>query len=349
MIKEIAKDFIGNCSTYYYHLENKNFAKRVLRSIESVKGKTDSKLIKLSNDYARDILGWIGYSPWLYVYSAIAESFKEGWIPDNYYGKIVVPSVQGDYGKISYLKSLTHKIFSSNVFPDLAYYVNGLWVSIDNKILSENSIKENLFKKSKVVVFKIDNSIQGKGVYFFEEKNFEPRMIHLLGNGVVQYYINQHNYFDEFTPNSVATLRCTTVIDDNGNPSLRACYLRIGRNADAHVKSVSHIRVPVNLKTGELDELGYMTNWVAIDKHPDTGTIFSKKQIPFFTKCVSVVLELHKLMPFSRSIGWDVIVDEQNEIKIMEWNGEHNDIKFSEATQGPCFSDLGWENLWRNK
>jgi hypothetical protein len=29
----------------------------------------------------------------------------------------------------------------------------------------------------------------------------------------------------------------------------------------------------------------------------------------------------------------------------MEWNGEHNDVKSSEATQGPCFSDLNWERL----
>jgi hypothetical protein len=33
----------------------------------------------------------------------------------------------------------------------------------------------------------------------------------------------------------------------------------------------------------------------------------------------------------------------------MEWNGWHNDIKFSEAADGPCFADLGWQNLWRLK
>ena len=68
-------------------------------------------LIKLSNEYACDIFGWIGFSPWLYVYSALAQTFKEGWIPDNYYGKIVVPALKGDYGKIADLKSLT----SSNI------------------------------------------------------------------------------------------------------------------------------------------------------------------------------------------------------------------------------------------
>jgi hypothetical protein len=30
-------------------------------------------------------------------------------------------------------------------------------------------------------------------------------------------------------------------------------------------------------------------------------------------------------------------------VQVMEWNGFHNDIKFSEATQGPCFADLGFQ------
>ena len=53
------------------------------------------------------------------------------------------------------------------------------------------------------------------------------------------------------------------------------------------------------------------------------------------------------MVPFAICIGWDMIIDTNNEIQIMEWNGSHNDIKFSEATQGPCFSNLGWDKLWK--
>ena len=54
-------------------------------------------------------------------------------------------------------------------------------------------------------------------------------------------------------------------------------------------------------------------------------------------------------MPFARSVGWDVVVDSDDEVRVLEWNAGHNDIKFSEATQGPCFSDMGWETLWRSR
>ena len=107
------------------------------------------------------------------------------------------------------------------------------------------------------------------------------------------------------------------------------------------------MRVPVDLQSGALDAQGYLPTWLTIDRHPDTHVAFAKKIIPCFGSCLSTVLELHKLMPYARCIGWDLIVDKQQSIKVMEWNGNHNDIKFSEATQGPCFSDLGWEKIWR--
>lgn len=347
MIKNNIKNLINNYQEYKYHKWHKIYANRALKVIESIKGKTDSKLLKLSNEYAEDILGWLGYAPWLYVYCAVSGNFKEGWIPDNYYGKVVSPAIKGNYGYISNLRSLINTLFKSDLFPDLAYYVNGLLFTIDYKILPENILKELVFKNSDLVVFKTDSSLQGRGVFFFDKSNFDINKIRTLGNGVFQKYINQHSFFKEFMPSSVSTIRMTTVIDDNGNSTLRGCYLRIGRNQDTHLKGESLIRVSVNLETGELSENGFMPNWSTIDKHPDTNILFANKYIPNFTKCISKTIELHNLFPLAQCIGWDMIVDENNNINIMEWNGGHNDIKFSEATQGPCFSDLGWDKLWK--
>ena len=145
--------------------------------------------------------------------------------------------------------------------------------------------------------------------------------------------------------NSVATIRVTTVVDNSGCISVRACYLRVGRSNDSHVQSNSHIRIPIDIQNGELSEYGYLTDWRRIIQHPDTKTIFKGTIIPFFEKCTSTAISLHKIMPYTRCIGWGIIVDKNNNVKLMEWNGYHNDIKFSEATQGPCFTDLGWEKL----
>ncbi|MFC3196163.1 sugar-transfer associated ATP-grasp domain-containing protein [Parapedobacter deserti] len=349
MIRQIAKKLVKRYWSYEYHTMLNGTAGKILRNIESIKGKTDPKLIKLSNEYANDVFGWKGYAPWLSVYSAVSGSFKEGWIPDNYYGRIVVPTLKGDYGRVANLKSFNNKIFKRDVFPDLVYYANGLFFSTDYEVIPPEKIKEIVFKKSNRIVFKSDNSAQGRGISFFEKSSFDVNKVKMLGNGVIQDYIRQHAFFNELMPNSVATMRFTTTIDDGGNSVVRACYLRIGRNADTHVKSDSHIMIPINLRTGNLYEHGFTPKWTTTDRHPDTGILFENKSIPNFTKCLSTALELHKLMPQARCIGWDMIVDENNDVKIMEWNGNHNGIKFSEATQGPCFSDLHWETLWKKQ
>ena len=331
------------------YLIQKNAVKVIMKSIESVKGKTDPKLFKLSNEYARDILGWIGYAPWLYVYSAVAESFKEGWIPDNYYGKVVIPAIKGKYSQLYGLKSITNKLFDGKFFPDCAYLVNGLWYSNKHEVIPESKVKEIIFKNSEVVVFKTEYSKQGKGVYFLKKSDFDTKKIQSLGNGVVQNLIEQHQFFEEFMPASVATIRITTVFEDNGKTSVRGCGLRLGRIEDTHIKSASHIKIPINLKSGELNYQGYLPNWTTTDRHPDTNIVFAKRKIPCFDKCLSAALELHQLMPYDRCIGWDMIIDKYNNVRVMEWNGWQNDIKFSEATQGPCFSDLGWERLWHKE
>ncbi|MCA0932448.1 hypothetical protein LCM02_08295 [Lutimonas saemankumensis] len=347
MIKKHVKKLINEYKISQYHLWHKKTAGKVLESIELDKGKTDPKLINLSNDYALDVLGWKGYAPWLYVYSSIAQTFKNGWIPDNYYGHVVVPKMKGNYGEISEYRALTNSLFKSLDFPDILYKTNGLYLSPEYQVISEKSVMEFLFKDSEIVVFKKDCGGQGKNVIILKKKDFNISKLEKLDNGVFQKYINQHSFFKEIMPNSVATIRITSVINDEGIVSVRACYLRVGRILDTHVRSNTHIRIPIHPLTGALDKYGFSTDWIHSENHPDTEFVFNNKRIPNFKKCIDTAISLHKMVPFSRIIGWDMIIDEYNSVKVMEWNGSYNDIKFSEATQGPCFSDLGWENLWK--
>ncbi|HSJ68249.1 MAG TPA: sugar-transfer associated ATP-grasp domain-containing protein [Anditalea sp.] len=347
-IQRLAEKIFYRLDIRKFHQEHKNDANKAIKNIESELGKTDPKLFKLCDEYAKDIFGWIGYSPWLKVYSAYNGVFKEGWIPDNFYARKVLPAIKGDYAHIAKLKPLSSIIFTNNYFPDSAYHVNGLWYTQSHKILNKNELKDHIFKTSQKIVFKSDKSIQGKGIYFFDKDNFDINKFELLGNGVVQNYIHQHKFFDEITPNSVATLRITSIIDEIGNPSVRGCYLRLARNKDTHVIASSSIRIPVDINTGELSKKGLYSSWLSVDYHPDSHISFANKKVPNYDKCISAVKELHRSMPYNRCIGWDLTIDNDNQVKVMEWNGNHNGIKLSEATQGPCFADLGWEKFIAN-
>ena len=57
--------------------------------------------------------------------------------------------------------------------------------------------------------------------------------------------------------------------------------------------------------------------------------------------------QLHDQSPFSVLIGWDLAIDPSGAPVLMEWNEGAAAIAFAEASLGPCFKTLGWENEWR--
>jgi len=211
--------------------------------------------------------------------------------------------------------------------------------------LQPEFVKDKLFEQHNRVIFKLDNSLQGLGIHVLDSDSFTLQNIKKLGNGLFQSFIQQHPLFDEFSEHSVATIRITTYYENNSNVSVRACYLRLGSGLETHVQSNSHIRVPIDLDNGAFNIYGYTPDWIEIEFHPYSKVLFVEKVIPAFQECIRTVTKLHKKIPYARCIGWDVTVDRDEKVRIMEWNNGHNDIKFSEATQGPCFADLGWEKL----
>ena len=345
ILKSVVKQVAEKATLIRYHQISNKIAKTTLKEIEKEKGKLCDKTKKLAKDYAIDVLGWKWYAPWLYVYAHIAGEFKEGWIPDNYYGKVVIPKIQGYYGKVSFLKPFTNHLFKKEVSPDIAYFINGFWFGKDLKPILRNNLISELFTETDKIIFKLDQSYQGRGIFVFEEQDFDLSSIEQKGNGVIQKFIQQHPFFDAFVTSAVATIRMTTVVDLDNTISLRACYLRLGRVKDTHVKSNNHVRIPIDMDTGILYEEGYLANWKTVDRHPDSNISFANKEIPGFKACLELVFKLHKKMPMVRTIGWDVNVDKEANPVVMEWNGYSNDIKFSEATQGPCFKGLGWDKL----
>ena len=339
------KDLLRLAFDFKFHLQHQRMANRVLSGLEKKYGKTPEPDIKRAREYAVEVLGHRKFAPWLYVYSAVAGCFKEGWIPDNFYGCTVVPKRKGIYGRLSSLKSLNQFLLNSDYFPDLISQVNGVLFDRHGVVVPADNVQRFLFESGNKVVFKADDSWQGAGISFFTNENLDVAAIPRLGNGVFQIHLQQHELFDKFSARSVAALRMTTVVEPAGHVSLRSSYLRVAGGSETHVQSATHVRIPVSIQSGVLADFGYLANWHRIDHHPTTKTPFASLKIPAFDKCVSAVKDLHQRIPFVQCIGWDLIVDKDENVKVMEWNGEHNDIKFSEATQGPCFLGLGWEKL----
>ena len=94
-----------------YHKHHEQEALMAVQTIEKFnRQKLSHRLKKQADDYAIQVLGKKLYAPWLYVYTLVSDgNFKEGWIPDNFFGKLVIP-------ELNRLRSITNVKTFSNLF-----------------------------------------------------------------------------------------------------------------------------------------------------------------------------------------------------------------------------------------
>lgn len=346
-MKELAKSILKKSKSFVYHREQNAEALKIRKVVEGQKGKLNAKNKKLCINYAVDVFGHKKYAPWLMTYCSYTNKFKEGWIPDNYYGETVLPLLKGEYGKVTDRNLIINKTIKNKYSSDICYFINGLFTNNEDEIIATRGIKDYLFKNEKRIIYKTEKSFQGKGIYFFDKNTFDMDQIKKLGNGVFRKLIIQHPFFNQFNNSAVATIRLTTVCNDNGKIEVRAGYFRFGRTGDSHVISSRQMRIPIDVKKGCLwdEKIAFYPNDEFTENLPDNNIDFPGMKLPFFEKCVIEIKKLHSTIPYIRSIGWDFIIDDTDNLKIMELNGNHNGITFNEMVQGPCFKDLGWEKL----
>jgi len=323
--------------------DSKKGAMEAARNIEQYSSqKLTQKIRKIADEYSDAVFGSKRYSPWLYVYTLIQGKFREGWIPDNFYGNVVLPAVNRDLTCLTRFKSFSNVVLRTQALPDIAYYIDGVFYDKEFSVANVDEARKKLSVSHKDVFVKKDNSGRGEGVIKLLVEDISEYNLQRIGNCVLQAAIRQHEFFDEIISGSVGTVRVMTAKDKSGRVAMRGAYLRLGRKDTQWVQSNNSVRVAIRNQTGELDTFGYTQDWKRWLKHPDTGVSFGKKLIPKFKETVELCIGLHEKVPHLSIIGWDVAVDDSERIQLMEWNA-NCDIIFAEATVGPCFAGLGWE------
>lgn len=317
--------------------------RHALRSLAKAKGPLDPALASQARAYAGDVLGGTRHALWLKVYAAVQDRFVEGWLPDSYFAEIVRPKVNGTYHQMSRLRGANGLFFPEGTLPDVARLANGLVLTPNGKPINAAEIAARAKASGDELVFKSDSSAYGHGLQFIEPAQLTDALLAQLGNGVLQRRLLSHPIFAPFGSDALATLRVGTAVDDQGQPTARCCYLKLGRAKDRHVLADDNVRLPVDMATGAVCDTGYDASMRPFQEHPDTGVPFHGMILPRVTDVAARAVELHRLVPFSRYICWDFAIDVKEEIHLLEWEG--GTANFGEATQGPCFLGLGWDRL----
>lgn len=346
--KKKAKSFSAEQVYLKHDKEQKEVAEKAIKSIliSLPTHRLSAQQEKQIEIYATEKLGSIRFAPWLKAYAVYQGEFKEGWIPDNYFHRHVLPRTNGFHSSISDLRHLAKRILKAEEMPDLGYFVRGCWISADGKQMTKAEAKSYFFSKSAEIIIKTNSSMRGQGFYRLAEKDFAVLDERKLGDFVVQFPIEQHDWYARFSSDSVATLRITTVKPWGKPANKLAAFMRFGRDGVDRVTSTSRLVIGVS-PDGVLGQFSLDSDWKILDHHPDSKIEWKGQAIPDFSKMVKRCEELHDLEGTMGIIGWDLVMDRFGKIQLMEWNTGYPGVVHSEMTTGPNFLETDWSELWK--
>ncbi len=135
-----------------------------------------------------------------------------------------------------------------------------------------------------------------------------------LDEGIIEEYIQQHDYAERIFPHSANSIRVLTMWDvDRREPFIACAVHRFGTRTSMPVDNASQggVFCAVDLSTGELGPLHSLRpsgGPKQLDAHPDTGEKVAGLRLPHWDLVASRIPELCRQMAYIPYIGWDVLI-----------------------------------------
>jgi hypothetical protein len=126
---------------------------------------------------------------------------------------------------------------------------------------------------------------------------------------LLQARVRQHEFLSAMAPTTTNTFRIVTLLTRDGEVSVHAAALRLGRKGTmADNWDRGGISVAVDVETGMLGDglLKLKYGGARLDTHPDTGARFHGLQVPLWPEILDMAVRAAKVTPRLRSVGWDV-------------------------------------------
>lgn len=316
--------------------------------------KVDSVIKKNFRNLWRPISKLPAYN-YLKLYSGISgiESFK--YVPENLYYTNIEPKLNNRLFTPAY----ADKNFYEKLLPDYReYFPRTILRGINGSIFDENYYPLNLnsntlhriIEKEKSYILKpaIESSggqrvLLFKSDYFDDINSFKILLKKLKsynGNFSFQEQVQSNTWFSNFHPESLNTLRLVTyrsIKDEEIN--VLSMVLRFGTGSNiVDNQAAGGMTIGIN-------ENGNLNNFL-IDKYGRKYLVREKFNfdiefaVPFFQEIKLVAIEIAKHFKYHRLLGFDIAIDKNNAIKIIEINLKNLEINFLQMNNGPLFKNF---------
>jgi hypothetical protein len=220
----------------------------------------------------------------------------------------------------------------------LGFIFNGLYYPLSNGVQGHDFFGE-LQSRQRLMLKQIDGD-GGLGIFRIDYDNgnfiinnkpssFEDvnKLVKSLDRYFISDVITQTGYASKIYPRTVNTVRFVTMMSpETKEPFIAAVAHRIGNNGSFPVDNCAKggFTARVCPETGTLSKAittkVYTKDLNWITHHPDTGSPIEGVVIPNWDKIKNKILDIASLFPFLPCVGWDVVIQEDSQMYILEGN-----------------------------
>ncbi len=260
---------------------------------------------------------------------------------------------------------LYYRRFTEQLPKILSYNHNHFFVtgsrdqSINNLEDFNALLKDLVFQHSEsgsVFIKKMYDSYGGRNTYRLSREDFPlaaERLKSMYSDVVSSAYlfqetIIQHPEMDRINPSCINSIRIDTFVDKDGSSEILSALLRMSIT-NSHVDNATSggCYVGIDSASGNLSKYGYsfitVTGGAVFTHHPVTGTLFEGFKIPYFEELQTLVLNVARLVPSLRLIGWDVAITRNGPV-LMEGNCGY-DITLNDMIYGGYRANPGFRKV----
>jgi hypothetical protein len=206
------------------------------------------------------------------------------------------------------------------------------------RLLLEHSI-DRLRSSAPEIVVKKDGGFAERDIRFLKTKEIDIKQ--LSGgkqNLVLQPVIQQHPGLSEFHEHSLNTLRIATFLEIDGAVSFKFVLCRFGTGGNRLDNTNSggkycFLNIEGTPITGALDSIGLNVD----NENPTLAEKLKYLKIPSVGDAIEKCLHHHSIFPYVRYIAWDVSIDMDSKVRMIEWNAIRPGMWQAEPYVGPIW------------
>lgn len=283
---------------------------------------------------------------WHKFYTGINNKFYKEYIPEDLYYSKIQPLFIRESSLALLDKNLLSKLFTKVKQPiTIVKNINGFYYSNNEKLIPETEAIEICLRYDQLVIKPSIDSGGGKKVLLFtnnlnDSSNDIPSLESVLNeygqDFIIQKVIKQNTQMKLLNDSSINTIRVFSYLR-NIEVHILSSVVRIGKVGQfTDNTSAGGIACGINDFDGKLKVFGYNTVGKQF-KQTNNGCRLKDFEIPLFNKITNAVKDLHKKMPNFRLISWDLAIDDNDSIILIEYNVKWQEINFHQLNNGPLF------------